>query len=136
MDGAAVVIDSNIALQSVPVCREVQERGSFVQDTLWSDRPHQVEGDDENGSVETTNRTGHLRRDPMRQDSAKKKASSRALSDKTAVRDPVLLERIAEKAYELFQKRGSVHGHDLEDWLEAERRVMVERNAKVGSSNH
>lgn len=72
----------------------------------------------------------------MGKNSTKKNASSRALSDKTAVRDPVLFEQIAEKAYELFQKRGSVHGHDLEDWLEAERLVMVERNAKVGSSNH
>jgi hypothetical protein len=36
---------------------------------------------------------------------------------------PVADEAVAELAYELFQQRGGEHGHDLEDWLEAERRV-------------
>jgi hypothetical protein len=30
---------------------------------------------------------------------------------------------VARKAYELFERRGGVHGHDLEDWLEAEQLV-------------
>jgi hypothetical protein len=30
---------------------------------------------------------------------------------------------VAEIAYQLFEKRGKQHGHQLEDWLEAERRV-------------
>lgn len=29
-------------------------------------------------------------------------------------------ERIAAKAYELWEQHGCRHGHDLEDWLEAE----------------
>lgn len=29
-------------------------------------------------------------------------------------------KRIAAKAYELWEQRGCRHGHDLEDWLEAE----------------
>jgi hypothetical protein len=32
--------------------------------------------------------------------------------------------RIAEKAYELYVQRGQDHGHDLEDWLEAERQIL------------
>ncbi|MEX5214987.1 MAG: DUF2934 domain-containing protein [Nitrospiraceae bacterium] len=31
---------------------------------------------------------------------------------------------IAAKAYELFEERGRVDGHDLDDWLEAEAIVV------------
>ena len=34
-------------------------------------------------------------------------------------------EDIARVAYQLFERRGGIHGHDLEDWLEAERIVRV-----------
>jgi len=34
-------------------------------------------------------------------------------------------EEVARVAYELFERRGCVHGHDLEDWLEAERIVRA-----------
>ena len=30
---------------------------------------------------------------------------------------------IAERAFELFLARGGQHGHDLDDWLQAEREV-------------
>jgi hypothetical protein len=30
---------------------------------------------------------------------------------------------IARRAYELFEARGGDHGHDVEDWLEAEREL-------------
>ena len=33
---------------------------------------------------------------------------------------------VARKAFELFERRGGDHGHDVEDWLEAERMVMEE----------
>jgi hypothetical protein len=32
-------------------------------------------------------------------------------------------ERIARRAYERFQERGGEHGHDQEDWYEAEREL-------------
>lgn len=32
-------------------------------------------------------------------------------------------DAISARAYELFQARGGEHGHDLEDWLQAEREV-------------
>ena len=43
----------------------------------------------------------------------------------SSISNPGLHRQIAEKAYELFQSRGHVHGHDLDDWVEAERRIMA-----------
>jgi len=37
-----------------------------------------------------------------------------------------LRRRTAEKAYSLYLRRGRAPGHDLEDWLEAERLVREE----------
>lgn len=45
-------------------------------------------------------------------------------SDKKFFQD--LGARIAQRAYELHERRGKVHGHDLEDWLEAERQIFSE----------
>ena len=36
-------------------------------------------------------------------------------------------EAVARRAYELFEERGFEHGHDLDDWLEAERELTVSR---------
>ena len=36
---------------------------------------------------------------------------------------PKFYARVARKAYEVFEGRGADHGHDVEDWLEAERQV-------------
>jgi Protein of unknown function (DUF2934) len=36
-----------------------------------------------------------------------------------------LREEIAKVAFDLHQKRGLVHGSDMQDWLEAERIVMA-----------
>lgn len=35
------------------------------------------------------------------------------------------LDKVAKKAYELYQKRGQKPGHDKEDWYEAERLVRA-----------
>ncbi|MDC4203170.1 MAG: DUF2934 domain-containing protein [Candidatus Manganitrophus sp.] len=43
-------------------------------------------------------------------------------------------ERIAERAYELYQKRGQYHGNDLADWLEAEQSVLSEHNPTAAPS--
>ncbi len=34
-------------------------------------------------------------------------------------------QMIQEKAYEIFERRGRVHGHDWEDWFAAEREVSA-----------
>lgn len=40
-----------------------------------------------------------------------------------------LYEKIARLAHDLYEKRGKVHGYDLEDWLKAER-IVMERHVK------
>ncbi|MEM7828319.1 MAG: DUF2934 domain-containing protein [Candidatus Aenigmatarchaeota archaeon] len=45
-----------------------------------------------------------------------------------------LHDEIAKVAYELFLKRGCVHGHDLDDWLEAERIVLARYQAQLKES--
>lgn len=40
-----------------------------------------------------------------------------------------LVEETAKLAYELHEKKGRVHGSDLDDWLEAER-IVLERYAR------
>jgi hypothetical protein len=35
-------------------------------------------------------------------------------------------ERIAVRAYALYEARGGEHGQDLEDWLQAEREIDTE----------
>ena len=36
-------------------------------------------------------------------------------------------QEIAQVAYQLFERRGRVHGHHFQDWLEAERIVRQRR---------
>ncbi len=38
--------------------------------------------------------------------------------------------RIADRAYELYVQRGQEHGHDIEDWLEAERQILPKEISK------
>jgi hypothetical protein len=33
-------------------------------------------------------------------------------------------EEIARRAYEIFLNRGGDHGHDMEDWLQAEQQLV------------
>ena len=40
-----------------------------------------------------------------------------------AMSDEERYQRVARTAYELYQQRGAIHGHDLDDWLTAERLV-------------
>ena len=47
-----------------------------------------------------------------------------AQSGAPAPRPENLQAAIARRAYELYQKRGGQGGHELDDWLEAERQVL------------
>ena len=38
--------------------------------------------------------------------------------------------RIAKRAYELYVQRGQAHGHDIEDWIEAERQILPKEISK------
>lgn len=42
------------------------------------------------------------------------------------ISDEELYERVARKAYELYQQRGEEWGHEIDDWLTAERLVKAE----------
>lgn len=37
-----------------------------------------------------------------------------------------LRETIEKRAYELFLKRGGVHGYHMEDWMQAEKEILAE----------
>ena len=45
---------------------------------------------------------------------------------------PELTEQISRRAYELFEARGHEHGHDREDWLQAETEILA--NLQTGSN--
>jgi hypothetical protein len=34
--------------------------------------------------------------------------------------------RISDRAFEIFEKRGSQHGHDQQDWFHAERQLLAQ----------
>lgn len=36
------------------------------------------------------------------------------------------MDRVARRAYELYERRGGTHGADLADWLDAEREIDAE----------
>jgi Protein of unknown function (DUF2934) len=50
--------------------------------------------------------------------------------DSPPVDQMTLYQRIAERAYQRFVERNRIHGHDLDDWFQAERVVMAELGAK------
>ena len=52
----------------------------------------------------------------------------------SSISNPGLHLQITEKAYELFQKRGHAHGHDLDDWVDAEQHVMATLGARTVST--
>jgi hypothetical protein len=37
------------------------------------------------------------------------------------------VEEVRRRAFELFMERGGRHGHDVEDWLRAEKELMARR---------
>ncbi len=58
------------------------------------------------------------------QASAATSAKSAALAA-SAPRAQASQRRIRDRAFEIFEKRGSQHGHDLQDWFSAERQVLA-----------
>ena len=45
--------------------------------------------------------------------------------------DKMTTKKIEQRAYELFVKRGGVHGYHLEDWLRAEREITALSSLRV-----
>ena len=50
-------------------------------------------------------------------------ASSRSTKKRTTAPAQVTHGEVARRAYDLFLARGCEHGHDLDDWLQAEREL-------------
>ncbi len=44
-------------------------------------------------------------------------------------------EKISQRAYEKWCKRGCVHGNDQQDWMEAEAELRAEMSRGAGSSS-
>jgi phage terminase Nu1 subunit (DNA packaging protein) len=44
-----------------------------------------------------------------------------------------LQEQIRFRAYELYEQRGGDHGHDLDDWLQAEWELTQQKPEKVAA---
>jgi len=58
--------------------------------------------------------------------SGKRDIPVKVVSEFSVSTDELRHQRIAEKAYGLFECRGCGHGRDLDDWLEAERLLSSE----------
>ena len=50
-------------------------------------------------------------------------ASGPGVASAGAPVSPEVAERISKRAYEIARKRGFTPGHELEDWLQAEREI-------------
>ena len=44
---------------------------------------------------------------------------------------PISEQEIAQRAYELYVARGGADGHDVEDWLQAERELREQRGRRL-----
>jgi len=44
-----------------------------------------------------------------------------------------LQEKIQNRAFELYEQRGKVDGHDLEDWLQAESELVQPKTKKASA---
>jgi HSP20 family molecular chaperone IbpA len=45
-------------------------------------------------------------------------------ADVSVNRENEIRDMIARRAYELFERRGRIHGHDINDWIDAELQVV------------
>ena len=60
-----------------------------------------------------------------------KKTTTRAASAKSEEPAIDLEEQVRRRAYELYERRGREHGHEVEDWLQAEAELAAERNTPL-----
>jgi hypothetical protein len=64
----------------------------------------------------------------QKQPKLNKIAASQASPARSATLPQVSVSRdqIRERAFQIFEKRGSEHGHDVQDWLHAERQILAQ----------
>ena len=52
------------------------------------------------------------------------KEVSQASNEQKIIRSELTQEIIRNRAYQFFKERGYEHGHDVDDWLQAEAEIM------------
>jgi hypothetical protein len=52
--------------------------------------------------------------------STKGEIAMKSTHSETQIYEPAYNQEVRVRAYELFEQRGREHGHDLDDWLQAE----------------
>jgi hypothetical protein len=65
----------------------------------------------------------------------KKEKKQQQTSSPSSLNGEERRRRIAMKAYDRDLDRGQLDGYDVEDWLEAEQRVLVELGAEAGEKD-
>jgi Protein of unknown function (DUF2934) len=61
----------------------------------------------------------------MRKDTKAQELLGRYGADTSGLNPDTMLDLIRERAYQLFEMRGRESGHELEDWLQAEREIRT-----------
>ena len=61
--------------------------------------------------------------------------SARARSKQSRPEERSIEERIRQRAHQLYMLRGDEPGSELEDWLQAEREILAEREAAVDEAS-
>ena len=90
-----------------------------------------------------TSDAGKITKKPKAAPSRKVSSSKKIKSKPDRVKTPTEAEsqhryfedlgsRLAERAYELYVQRGKEDGHDIEDWLEAERQILPKEISERG----
>jgi len=112
--------------------------GSFPASDPASSLPNPDEHDAEGSGIEPAkdSRPRASRADTVMTEGPKKKSkkasappSSRSTKKRIAAPAQVTHGEVARRAYDLFLARGCEHGHDLDDWLQAERELRSTLNA-------
>jgi hypothetical protein len=52
-----------------------------------------------------------------------------ATTSSTTQPEPMLEHEIRLRAYDIYERRGAIGGHALDDWLQAEKEVLHEKRA-------
>ena len=112
--------------------------GSFPASDPASSLPNPDEHDAEDSGVEPAEdsrprapRAGIVMIEDPGKKSKKASAPPSARSTKKGIAAPTQVTHgeVARRAYDLFLARGCEHGHDLDDWLQAERELRGTPNA-------
>lgn len=59
-----------------------------------------------------------------------KKTTKKKVSSKKSIVNHEMMDMIAKKAYEYYEKRGCSHGEDLSDWSKAEKTIKAKLKIK------